>query len=259
MHWVLQGGGLFSAHEWDALTATLERFEIPYSVHRVVPFVGELLPDIDIPDGRVICFGSYAMRHAAAAKGWTPGVYDLVEWEFEVQRDRWGPHLLNADAEVGPFGAIAFDTPKFVRPIDDTKVFAGRVFEPEEFRDWQLKVASLKEGLDGSLTVATIVQVSEPQAIYREVRYWVIGGEIVTRSVYKIGETVHYDNRVDERYDAFAGEMVSIWQPLPAFVLDICETKDGFRIVEINTINSAGFYAADIPSVVLALEALNAS
>jgi hypothetical protein len=29
MHWVLQGGGLFNAHEWEAFTTALERFVIP--------------------------------------------------------------------------------------------------------------------------------------------------------------------------------------------------------------------------------------
>lgn len=259
MHWVLQGGGLFSVHEWDALTGTLERFGVPYSVHKVVPFVGELLPDLDVPDGRAICFGSYSMRHVAAAKGWNPGVYDLIAFDFEVQRSKWGRHLLNFNSQVCPFGTVEFDAPKFVRPVDDTKVFAGRVFEPGEFGEWQRNVASLGVKHDGPLTAATLVQVSAPQTIYREVRYWIISGAIVSRSTYRTGSTVRYEARVDERYDAFVYEMVAIWQPLPAFVLDVCETQDGLRIVEINTINSAGFYAADIQSIVLALEALSES
>jgi hypothetical protein len=46
------------------------------------------------------------------------------------------------------------------------------------------------------------------------------------------------------------------WQPQRAFVLDVAETADGPKIVEINTLNSAGFYAADIQRIVLALEEL---
>lgn len=41
---------------------------------------------------------------------------------------------------------------------------------------------------------------------------------------------------------------------LEAFVLDICEVEGGLRIVEINTLNSAGFYAADVQRLVMALE-----
>ena len=145
----------------------------------------------------------------------------------------------------------------FIRPVDDTKVFSGRVFEPAEFRDWQGKVQSLGDDNNGPLSSSTLVQVVPPRPIYQEVRYWIVDGTIVTRSIYKTGESVRYDSRVDERFDAFAREVVDIWQPLAAFVLDICDTPDGLRIVEINTINSAGFYAADIQSIVLALEAAN--
>lgn len=42
----------------------------------------------------------------------------------------------------------------------------------------------------------------------------------------------------------------------PRFVIDVCDTPDGLRIVEINTINCAGFYAGDIQRLVAALEVL---
>jgi hypothetical protein len=39
-------------------------------------------------------------------------------------------------------------------------------------------------------------------------------------------------------------------------VIDVCSTPNGLKIVEINTINAAGFYAGNIQSLVLALEAM---
>jgi hypothetical protein len=59
------------------MVETLDRFELPYSVHRVVPFVGELLPEPELTTDDVICIGSYSMRHAAKKYGWNPGVFDL--------------------------------------------------------------------------------------------------------------------------------------------------------------------------------------
>lgn len=43
MHWLLQQN-LFKESEWENLVSTLERFDIPYSVHKVIPFIGELEP-----------------------------------------------------------------------------------------------------------------------------------------------------------------------------------------------------------------------
>ncbi|MGV3619435.1 MAG: ATP-grasp domain-containing protein [Archangium sp.] len=39
-----------------------------------------------------------------------------------------------------------------------------------------------------------------------------------------------------------------------AFVIDIAETPNGLRIVELNTFNSAGFCAADVQRLVIAVE-----
>lgn len=77
MHWILQNN-LFQEKEWDSLVSALERFQLPYSVHKVIPFIGELVPEPTPKDEKVICLGSYSMRHSAKKHGWNPGVYDLV-------------------------------------------------------------------------------------------------------------------------------------------------------------------------------------
>lgn len=59
---------------------------------------------------------------------------------------------------------------------------------------------------------------------------------------------------VDERVDAFVRERVREWTPHEAFVIDVCDTEAGLRIVELNTMNAAGFYAADVQKLVLVLE-----
>ena len=63
-----------------------------------------------------------------------------------------------------------------------------------------------------------------------------------------------YAPDVDERLDRFVMDAIADWQPHRAFVIDVCDTPDGPRIVEINTINAAGFYAGDVQRIVAALE-----
>ena len=41
MHWILQND-IFSETGWSTLVETVERFGLSHSVHKVVPFVGEL-------------------------------------------------------------------------------------------------------------------------------------------------------------------------------------------------------------------------
>lgn len=278
MHWILQNN-LFNEAAYQVLLDTLERFELPYSIHKVIPFIGELTePEAPVVDGPVICMGSYSLRHAAKKHGWSPGVFDLEPFHFEVQREKWGRHMLNYHSVVSRFEDAVFpfysicsahqkedpECPRcaigtvgrlaFVRPIEDSKVFAGKVFDREEFYDWKRKVCVLEHDYGNSLTKDTLVQVAHPVQIYVECRVWVVKGKIITSSIYKRGDKVIYSDEVPQCYLDYAQECIDIWQPHDAFVIDVADTPNGMRIVEINTLNSCGFYAANIQKLVMSLE-----
>lgn len=255
VHWVIQEN-LFKEAEWDQVISTLERFKIPYSVHKVIPFIGELVPPVSTHDRSVICLGSYSMRHAAKKFAWNPGVYDLFDLDFTVQMQHWGQLMLNADSTVVKFKDAVIDQPMFIRPIDDSKYFAGRIFDIEEFFDWKRKVVVLEHDYGNSLSGETFIQLSKPKKIFAEYRLWVVGNEIVTWSLYKRGDRVIYSSEVDDYVLDFGYHVISLWKPHRAFVLDVCDTADGMKIVEINTLNAAGFYAADVKSLILSLEQL---
>ena len=256
MHWILQNN-LFNESEWTSLVGVLERFKIPYSVHKVIPFIGELVPPAEPRHPKVICYGSYSMRHTAREHRWDPGVYDLFDQNFLVQKQHWGDWLLNGDAVVSKFKDAAFTEPDmFVRPIDDSKYFAGRVFSEEEFNAWQVKVCVLHENYGNSLTGDTLIQLCKPKKIYSEYRFWVADGVILTASMYKRGDRVIYSSEVDDRFYQFVGEVIRHWTIHRAYVIDVCETPDGIFIMEPNTINSSGLYAGDVTDIVMGLENL---
>ena len=79
-------------------------------------------------------------------------------------------------------------------------------------------------------------------------------GEVVTQSLYKRGRQVVYSGDVDERVGLFVEQRLAEWQPLETFVIDVCDGESGLKIVEINTLNSSAFYAADVVKLVAALE-----
>lgn len=293
MHWILQDN-LFNEVAYQTLLETLERFGISYSIHKVIPFIGELTPPPDEPispcvkkmscyetcdygttgcvtkHDNVICMGSYSLRHVAKKEGWYPGVFDLEEHNFNEQMKHWAVHMLNADAVVSRFeDAVFTEDVMFIRPIEDSKVFAGTVMDKAEFEEWQKKVCVLEEDYGTSLSKDTLIQVCRPKKIYAEYRFWVVNQNIVTSSLYKRGDRVIYSPKVDNHVIAFANEILRTkngkldittgipntgWAPDAAFCLDVCETPEGMKVVEIGTINSCGFYAANMTDLVLALE-----
>jgi hypothetical protein len=254
MHWILQDGFL-SESGWAALIANLERFGIDYSVHAVLPRVGELVPAPSLTHQNVICIGSYSMRHVAARNGWVPGVFDLFAQDFEQQRAHWGEHMLNFGSVVCALEEAQFTGERmFVRPTNDSKHFSGRIFEAHEFKQWQTAMCDPAASHGTSLAPTTQIQLSRPVVIHAEYRFWVVDGDIVTQSLYKRGSQVMYASDVDERVTAFVRERIDEWSPHESFVIDACDSENGMKIVEINTLNSSGFYAADVQRLVLALD-----
>lgn len=255
MHWILQNG-FFSETGRKALIATLERFGIDYSVHEVVPKVGELIPAPVVKHKNVICVGSYSMRHIAAQNGWVPGMFDLFEQNFEQQRHHWGKYMLNFNSVVCALEDAEFTQEQmFVRPIDDSKYFSGRVFTAQEFTNWKRSICNPLVDHKTSLTPKTQIQLSSPVPIFAEYRFWIVKGEVITQSLYKRGSRVVYASEVDKRLTLFIKERIREWIPHETFVIDVCDTVGGMKIVEINTLNCSGFYAADVQRLVLALEA----
>lgn len=68
-HYLLQEDIIRKENRYVELVDVLERFDIPYSLHKVVPFIGEVipLPESDLP---IIPFGYYSLRHTSLQNGW---------------------------------------------------------------------------------------------------------------------------------------------------------------------------------------------
>lgn len=258
-HWILQNN-IYSEEGWDALVNALERLGFPYSVHRCVPFAGTLEPEPTPITGPVIVMGSYAMAKHAQTYGWKPGAW-LDNLDFRIQREHWGDLMLNADAKCTTIGDFAgpIARPCFVRPVHDTKGFTGRVFdEPswQEFRDGIFR--AVNDTPRPQVTRRDEIMVCAAKRIWSETRTWVVDGRVVTASGYKLGKIKRYTppDEVDDRITAFAQACADHWRPNAAFVLDVADTPAGLKIVEINNLNAAGFYRADMQKLVMALAML---
>lgn len=258
MQWLLQE--FVDTHK---LAEALDRLRIGYSWHKVVPFVADLIPEPDVPDpNSVVMFGSYSLWRFAELRGYKPGVFKLRPF---VHEEAWHPYLLNgADANFLTLRDIPGNLPDdgrlwFLRPVDDSKEEPGNVKSTSEIIRLAENVLALNEDdiPHGSLRHDTLLMLTQPVQIQREWRLWVVDGKIVTWSLYKEGSRVLYRHEIDEDALRFAQEMVDLNAGYArAFVLDVCRTPDGLKMLETNCINAAGFYAADLVSLAAAIESL---
>lgn len=251
MFWVVQEN-LFQQNERPALLAVLRQFAVPHQIVSVAH--DEITPDV-IYDGPIIINGSVMLSNIAVKRGWKPGGVLLSDnFSYEV----WHPHLrqylLNRDAV---FTTIAQADPPlervFVRPLKDDKAFTGRVMTIAEFRAWQAKVVDRQ----GTLDPDTPIIYAPVRHIGQEHRHFIVDGDVISSSRYKLGGVTNQSASVDAYIIEFAARMAAIWQPARAFVLDTYVTDDEIGVVELGGICYAGFYQADVQKIVMALDGMS--
>jgi len=267
MEWILQEN-ICQEEQWSDLVDRLKRRNIKHSVHKVVPFVGDLIPEPNISDNtKVWCMGSTAMQNVCRQNNWTPGVIDVPDVSECITR--YGSKYLNHDCIIAPLKIWACQEKTttnelhFVRPANDSKFIAGQLMKRNDLIDWAHRVVNLGENDGSNVNRNSELVVGPPKSIQQEVRFWIVDGQIATYSLYKLGRTVTYSRSlVDNDFIWFAKSATSPmttrfngWEPAKAYCLDLCrDENDEIKIVEINNINSSGLYDCDVDKLVTAIE-----
>lgn len=258
MHWILQED-IFNEVAYNKFVECLDRLNISYSVHKIIPFIGELIPSPQ-PNQNAICFGSYSMKYEAERLNLTPGVFDLESQDFNVQIKYWKDHMLNHDSKIYKLKDNTIindwddDELKFIRPINDSKAFSGTLYSMDDFLTWQTNICDLQLDFGDIVTPDMLIQIARQKEIWKEHRFWIVNGEIITASTYNIGGKSVYKEVIDDNLFEFVYDKIRLYQPHNAFCIDVAETPNGLKIIEINTLNSCQFYAADLQKLIIALE-----
>lgn len=243
---------LHSNHQ-DVLIEELNNRGLSYEMVRFMPFIHEI--EFTTKRKDVFCFGSPNMGWAAKKYDWYPGTMINENHDFEVQLKHYGSHMLNADGFIMNFtDELPNDLDEFfARPTMDSKAFTAKVYSADEWNSY------VKEARDNKATQyisdETKVVVSSPKNIQQEIRCWVVGGKVITSSLYKSGSSPLRMNWDHETLAMeFAQNMVDIYQPAEAFVLDVCLADDEYKILEINLFNASGFYKGNMSKLIGSLE-----
>lgn len=267
MHYIIQEN-VFKDIHYDLLEEALNRLNLSYTTVRVFPHSDkivdvDLIPvDFDVDElpelslsGKVFVFGGIKLARLAAQRNWNPGSMMNANHDHQVYSLHYGDNMLNADALIckltDEFTWNIFEQ-KFIKPTFDSKAFKAELFTEE---GWRMSVENfLYNHKSEILNENTMIQVSSPKNIQKEIRFWVVGGKIITGSQYKIGDNVIYDDVFEESAQEFAQSMVDKFQLADAFVIDVCLSDGQWKVIECNCLNCAGFYKANLPKLICELE-----
>ena len=208
------------------------------------------------PGAFAIVYGTYpTVRHAMLHRGWVPGGWCSPE---KLDCAAYYPHfaafLLNDRHEIltgvdafrecgrlyHSFGAGGH---VFARPTSVHKLFVGRLIAEVEF-----EAALAPTRYDPE----TKVVVAAPRELGREWRLVVAGDEVVAGSQYAEGGVKSVAPGCPDEVLSFARAMLASvrWQPDELFMLDVCESDSGLRLVELNGFSCSWLYACDAGKVV---------
>lgn len=154
MFWVVQEN-LKEEKAYKTLIRGIEQMDLDHAIVKVVPYTGDLMPDIS-PENPVIAIGQYSLWKTAKRKGWKPGVFVNENFTYPKFQEHYGDELLNNECHICAFEDVEprYDE-FFLKPCKDSKVFSGEVMTWEKFNTWKERIMSL--GWEGTVTGSTCV------------------------------------------------------------------------------------------------------
>lgn len=246
---------IYSDPDHDRIFQALEELNIAYEAIELTSDAKKIETKANRKD--VFVYGSVKLaRLTKANTDWYPGSFYGGNHLFEVCVQHYKENMLNYGVEVFKFEERISWKPneqKFIKPYKDAKIFTGKVFTETKWNDFVAQ--SLENPKTPLLHKNSLIQASIPQQLTKEARLWIVGDQIVAAVYYKFHGDVLFEKEVAKDGIDFAKKMIQLFSVAEAFVMDICMTSNGWKIVEVNCINSAGFYPnLNVHSLIKALD-----
>lgn len=233
---------VFPRAEEIALRDALQALSIDHKV-----FSNSDLPTQPVEPGRVdIPRGScWWISQLALETTWPVSIWgNLQDFSYSYYADRFGELMLNY-----PFTKLSFHEfcwrgldgmttagSLFIRPDDGFKTFEGQVVSTADFEDWVTKNHLLQ--VRGSAPVIA----AAPKEIRAEWRLVLLDGKVVTGSRYRPSQS----SEVPDAVIAFAEHAHRSAGPsCRCYVMDVADSCEGLRLIEIGALNCSAFYASN--------------
>lgn len=252
LKWIIQQN-LINPNILKEFEAAFLNLKIAFEKIEVIPFSQEL-PYFTPADFNIFYGSTTLMLNAYHSEKHHKGVfYNINTFNTQNYLNQWKDSMLNTDGQVLPFQDfikthLHSQEKWFIRPNDDTKSFAGIVLTSQEIEEWYLKIQKVESPF---LTPETVIFVSQPKVIFKEWRNFIVDKKVIDSSRYSWNQELNISKEdVPTDMIAFVESKASEYSPHDIFVMDVAETKQGFKIIECNCFNGTGFYGHHIEGII---------
>lgn len=216
-----------------------------------------------LPNRGVVFRGSLSNADAIRQRGlWKPGVFcDTAKfcctaWYPGAQtwllNETWHATTVTefVDSPDSVIQLLGAEGAVFVRPDGPLKEFSGRVLSKADVNLKSLDHGFYYDRLDLPIIVAPARHVG------REWRFVVVSKAVVAGSEYQATQRVAIPAAPGSEAWSFARDVASrLTPPEAVYVMDVCESDDGLRLLEVNPFSGADLYACEPREVVRAVSA----
>jgi len=136
--------------------------------------------------------------------------------------------------------------PNFVRPTAGNKSFSGNIYTAYTFHN-EYQFLTINKNEDPF----TLCMISTKKIIHKEWRTIFIDGEYCSGSQYMQDGNLNVSSIVPTDVVAYAVKLSKdpYFQNIFEFVIDIAETYNGYKMLEVNGFETASFYDADLDKI----------
>lgn len=137
----------------------------------------------------------------------------------------------------------------FIRPDSGIKIFTGHVVNYDEFE-------FDNNALEKAITDDSLIWIGPVRHFWDETRFIICGNQVIDGSRYATqnGNELIEDKNFPQEFWALAETVAKCtWKPDEIFTVDICMTKSGPKIVEVNSGSCSSWYACDPVKIVKAI------
>lgn len=251
--WIIQSNVSQEHEKWFPALEKAGSLFVPI---KIIPFADEL-DDVVIKSPYAIAHGTTSLMKNAHKKMWNPGIFFTAEnFKPSTWKEKYGSHFVNHTGVMSKLKDVKFDPNAelmFMRPDGDFKDFSGSLVS-----EGGLKKFIDEVNIGGCLFDENLEVYLAPLIdIVHEWRLFVVGGKVVSASKYKLRTMLDKKAGAPNHIIDFANDLIRIWNPEKAYVMDICQTSDGeIKLLELNCFNASGVYLAPIEPIIEAVEAL---
>ncbi len=251
VNWLLEQG-VFDAD--DAFLAELAKRNYAYKAVRYLDFRPEAANQY-FPDPECVLFrGTLNLGRQILRSSWIPGAYmDEQNLRCTTYYTYFGPYLLNNRYFILPLGELirrrveileyfGSNGELFIRPDSNMKSFRAGVFDLQVLNTMQAIGSELRRD------ERTLVLVSGKRSITKEWRFFIYKNEVVTGSLYLVGEEQINETIKGGYLENYVAEVLQQvnWHPELLYSVDICESAGELYVLELGSFSCAGEYGVDL-------------